>query len=111
MTDNKNTIVKIENAQIENLNTINDKNAYSLIEDEVHDPDDYSDLKPEEIEQIKKMDEIISEVEDKPRTCILKAVTFKNKQDEDVFNRLPLTDIQKEELLMSIYFKDIKYKL
>lgn len=42
---------------------------------------------------------IYNEIEAKPFTDILKLVKFPNKAEEELFNRLPLTDRQKEELL------------
>jgi len=43
--------------------------------------------------------QIYNEIEAKPFTDILKLVKFPNKAEEEIFNRLPLTDRQKEELL------------
>lgn len=43
--------------------------------------------------------QIYNEIEAKPFTDILKLVKFPNKAEEELFNRLPLTDRQKEELL------------
>jgi hypothetical protein len=48
--------------------------------------------------------------ENKAMTDILKVLKFDNKGDEEVFNRLPLTDRQKEQLLFDTLpeLKDFK---
>jgi hypothetical protein len=48
--------------------------------------------------------------ENKALTDILKVLKFDNKGDEEVFNRLPLTDRQKEQLLFDTLpeLKDFK---
>jgi hypothetical protein len=48
------------------------------------------------------MNKTIKEIETPNITNILRDFQFKNKTDEEVFNRLPLTNIQKEYLLLSV---------
>lgn len=59
-----------------------------------------------EIEEFNKnleeMNKAIKEIETPNITNILKDFKFKNKRDEEIFNRLPLTNIQKEYLLLSV---------
>jgi len=40
------------------------------------------------------------------KTDMLKKLEFKSKMDQFVFEHLPLTNSQKEELLLSMYSKD-----
>jgi hypothetical protein len=51
---------------------------------------------------LEEMDKTIKEIETPNITNILRDFKFKNKVDEEVFNRLPLTNIQKEYLLLSV---------
>ena len=48
--------------------------------------------------------------ENEALTDILKALKFKTKEDERVFNLLPLTDLQKEQLLFDTLPELKKYK-
>jgi len=51
---------------------------------------------------LEEMNKTIKEIETPNITNILRDFQFKNKMDEEVFNRLPLTNIQKEYLLLSV---------
>jgi len=51
---------------------------------------------------LEEMNKTIKEIETPNITNILRDFQFKNKTDEEVFNRLPLTNIQKEYLLLSV---------
>ena len=51
---------------------------------------------------LEEMNKTIKEIETPNITNILKEFKFKNKMDEEIFNRLPLTNIQKEYLLLSV---------
>lgn len=50
---------------------------------------------------------IYNETFKSPKTHILNFVNFKNEQDAEVWKRLPLSDRQKEELLVSLYMPDL----
>lgn len=62
----------------------------------------------DEKKQIAEYNKLLEESEEKTRTNILNEIKFANKQDEMVFNRLPLSNRQKEELLFSIYMPDVE---
>lgn len=51
---------------------------------------------------LEEMNKTIKEIETPSITNTLRDFQFKNKMDEEVFNRLPLTNIQKEYLLLSV---------
>ena len=51
---------------------------------------------------LEEMNKTIKEIETPNITNTLRDFQFKNKMDEEVFNRLPLTNIQKEYLLLSV---------
>jgi len=51
---------------------------------------------------LEEMNKTIKEIETPNITNVLKEFKFKNKMDEEIFNRLPLTNIQKEYLLLSV---------
>ena len=51
---------------------------------------------------LEEVNKTIKEIETPNITNILRDFQFKNKMDEEVFNRLPLTNIQKEYLLLSV---------
>ena len=51
---------------------------------------------------LEEMNKTIKEIETPNITNVLKDFKFKNKMDEEIFNRLPLTNIQKEYLLLSV---------
>ena len=72
------------------------------LEDKNQFPKDYSDCTPEEIQNIKEMEQIIAEVESPAITEVLDNLTFKTDIDKIVFDRLPLTTNQKEYLLLSV---------
>jgi hypothetical protein len=66
------------------------------------------DKKEEEFDEeefnknLEEMNKTIKEIETPNITNTLRDFKFKNKVDEDIFNRLPLTNIQKEYLLLSV---------
>ena len=56
------------------------------------------------LENTKLMEEYLSENDEKNlQTNILNEIRFKNKQDQYVWDLLPLTLKQKEELLLNLY--------
>ena len=56
------------------------------------------------LENTKLMEEYLSENDEKNlQTNILNEIKFKNKQDRYVFEMLPLTLKQKEQLLLNLY--------
>jgi hypothetical protein len=70
------------------------------LEDKKDYPSDYSDCKPEEIQNIKEMEKIVAEVESPAITEVLNNLTFKTDIDKNVFERLPLTTNQKDTELI-----------
>jgi len=56
----------------------------------------------DEKKQIKEMDEVIDEIKEEPKTNLLELFTFKNKLDNEIFDKLPLTDCQKEIMIVDI---------
>ena len=64
--------------------------------------DDDTDFTADEIEQIKKMEEVIEEIKSDSKTNLLDIVKFKNKSDLIIFDKLPLTEFQKEDIMIEI---------
>jgi hypothetical protein len=60
----------------------------------------------DELEQINKMEEVIEEIKTETKTNLLDMVKFKNKSDLIVFDKLPLTDFQKEDIMIDILIKE-----
>ena len=60
----------------------------------------------DEIEQINKMDEVIEEIKSEAKTNLLEIVKFKNKSDLIIFDKLPLTDFQKEDIMIDILMEE-----
>lgn len=60
----------------------------------------------DELEQINKMDEVIEEIKSEAKTNLLEMVKFKNKSDLIIFDKLPLTDFQKEDIMIDILIKE-----
>ena len=81
------------------------------LEDKKDYPSDYSDCTPEEIQNIKEMEQIVAEVESPAITEVLDNLKFKTDIDKMVFDRLPLTTNQKEYLLLSVNTELLKDKL
>ena len=81
------------------------------LEDKKDYPSDYSDCTPEEIQNIKEMEQIVAEVESPAITEVLDNLKFKTDIDKFVFDRLPLTTNQKEYLLLSVNTELLKDKL
>ena len=61
-------------------------------------------LTKEEKERYEEQEKLIKEAKASPKTDILNYIRFKNKLDEEIFNMLPLSDAQKEELVLSVEF-------
>lgn len=61
------------------------------------------------------VEEILNELKQEPLTDILNTIKFKNKKEEEIFNRLPLSKLQKEEFLINTVcsdeIKDQYYKI
>ena len=56
----------------------------------------------DELEQINKMEEVIEEIKSESKTNLLDMVKFKNKSDLIIFDKLPLTEFQKEDIMIDI---------
>jgi hypothetical protein len=52
------------------------------------------------------VDEILNELKQEPLTNILDTIKFKNKQEQMIFERLPLSKLQKEEFLINTICND-----
>lgn len=61
-------------------------------------------LTQEEKERQDEQNKIILDAKAPAKTNILNTIKFNNKLDEEVFNLLPLSDKQKEELILSCEF-------
>ncbi|MHA2088903.1 MAG: hypothetical protein ACW972_11530 [Promethearchaeota archaeon] len=61
-------------------------------------------LTKDEKERHEQQEKLIKEAKASPKTDILNYVRFKSKLDEEIFNLLPLSDAQKEELVLSVEF-------
>lgn len=68
--------------------------------------DDDTDFTVDEIEQINKMEEVIEEIKTETKTNLLDMVKFKNKSDLIIFDKLPLTEFQKEDIMIDILIKE-----
>jgi len=64
--------------------------------------DDVVVFTEDEKKQIKEMEEIVDEIKEEPKTNLLELFTFKNKLDTEIFDRLPLTECQKEDMIIDI---------
>ena len=96
MTDKKNNIKKITVNNGKKLTVNNgEKNK-----DKTKDEDELDD---EMKQRVKEIEALIEETNRPSKTSLLKNLKFENEQDAHVFSRLPLSDYQKEELLMSVY--------
>lgn len=73
-------------------------------------PDDLSDCTKEEIEQVKAFEECLKEYKKPSKTKIEKMIDFETELDKWVWDRLPLSNAQKEELLYGIYLEDNNIK-
>lgn len=58
----------------------------------------------EDEERVKEQEKIIQDAKAPAKTNILNTIKFKNKLDEEIFNLLPLSDAQKEELILDVEF-------
>lgn len=52
------------------------------------------------------VNKIIDELKQEPLTDILNTIKFQNKHEEMIFNRLPLSKLQKEEFLINTVCSD-----
>jgi len=52
------------------------------------------------------VNKIIDELKQEPLTDILNTIKFENKHEEEIFNRLPLSKLQKEEFLINTVCSD-----
>ena len=68
---------------------------------------DKSDIKDEKL-NVKEMEKAYEDITTYKycKTDMLKKLEFKSKMDQFVFEHLPLTNSQKEELLLSMYSND-----
>jgi hypothetical protein len=75
-----------------------------------NNPDDLSDCTKEEIEQVKAFENILEEYKKPSKTKIEKVIDFETDLDKWVWERLPLSNAQKEQMLYEIYIKDNSIK-
>jgi accessory colonization factor AcfC len=71
-----------------------------------NNPEDLSDCTKEEIEQVKAFEECLKQYKKPSKTKIEKVLDFDTDLDKWVWDRLPLSNAQKEEMLYEIYIKD-----
>ncbi len=75
-----------------------------------NNPEDLSDCTKEEIEQVKAFDDCLKQYKKPSKTKIEKVIDFETELDKWVWDRLPLSNAQKEEMLYEIYIKDNSIK-
>jgi len=68
--------------------------------------DDLSDLTEEERKQVELFNKDLKEYKKPSKTKIEKMIDFETELDKWVWERLPLSNAQKEELLYGIYLED-----
>jgi len=73
-------------------------------------PDDLSDLTEEERKQVEIFNKDLKEYKKPSKTKIEKMLDFETELDKWVWERLPLSNAQKEELLYGIYLEDNSIK-
>lgn len=73
-------------------------------------PNDLSDLTEEEIKQVEIFNKDLKEYKKPSKTKIEKMIDFETELDKWVWDRLPLSNAQKEELLYGIYLEDNSIK-
>ena len=71
-----------------------------------NNPEDLSDCTKEEIEQVKAFEECLKQYKKPSKTKIEKVLDFDTDLDKWVWDRLPLSNAQKEEILYGIYLED-----
>ena len=87
--------------------TINQKNEIVIIANDekvntdVKATDDKLDK--ETLKRLKEIDDIINEWKRPAETNILNLIKFKNKEEKVLFDRLPLSDYDKEQMIKEIY--------
>ena len=69
-------------------------------------PDDKIFTK-EQLDQIKKLEKTIKDINRAPKTNLIYNMKFKSPTDKYVFEKLPLSDFQKEQMITEIYGIDI----
>lgn len=86
-------------------------NQYKEQEKNSEQNDDFTlKMTEEEFKYYQEHLKVCDDNDDPAKTKLLKSLTFRNKRDEYVFDRLPLSDKQKEELLISLYCNDEEMK-
>ena len=75
-----------------------------------NNPEDLSDCTKEEIEQVKAFEECLKQYKKPSKTKIEKVIDFETDLDKWVWERLPLSNAQKEQMLYEIYIKDNSIK-
>lgn len=73
-------------------------------------PDDLSDLTEEERKQVEIFNKDLKEYKKPSKTKIEKMIDFETELDKWVWERLPLSNAQKEEILYGIYLEDNSIK-
>lgn len=71
-----------------------------------NNPVDLSDCTKEEIEQVKAFEDCLKQYKKPSKTKIEKVLDFETDLDKWVWDRLPLSNAQKEEILYGIYLED-----
>lgn len=66
----------------------------------------YDLMSDEEKYNILNMNEHIDDYEKEPLTDILDNISFVSREDETLFNRLPISKAQAEELLFDVYIPE-----
>jgi hypothetical protein len=67
-------------------------------------PDDLSDCTKEEIKVVREFEKELDKV--KKKSKFLKLIEPENDLDKFVWDRLPLTDDQKEQMIFELFLKD-----
>lgn len=93
-----------ENNTIENIDELakqEDTNQIIVYTDEkAEDDQEYNE---ETKKRLHEIEEIIKESNKPAETNILEHIKFRNKEDKFVFDRLPLSDWDKEQIINEIY--------
>jgi hypothetical protein len=95
INNQNNNIVESKNKEKDDQNTI------IIHEDEKKD-DNY-EYDEETLKRLHEIEELIDESNKPAETNLLENLKFKKKEDKFVFNRLPLSDWEKEQLIKEIY--------
>ena len=73
-------------------------------------PEDLSDCTKEEIEAVNKFNECLEQFKEPSKTKIEKVLDFETDLDKWVWEHLPLSGAQKEQMLYEIFIKDNNIK-